>query len=252
VDNRKIDEDVQRLTAYYRGLGYAKARIGRELKYDPTGKWLYLTFVIDEGPRFTVRSVTFTGNKIFDTEQLQPLVDLKAGEYFDQSKMNKSTTALTDAYGGVGHVMAQVQASPRLMENEPQLDLVYEITEGSRYRIGKINVTIGGDNPHTRRQVALNRLSFRPGDVADIRKIRDSERRLRAAAVFATDAARGVRPQIVFHKPGEEDEKSRTANAISTNQKESTSGSIPTRSREDRRKAVPLPRCITRGASLEI
>lgn len=210
VDSRKIDEDVVRLTAYYRSLGYFKARIGRELKYDDSGKWLYLTFVIDEGPRFKVRSVSFSGNTLFSEEQLRSLVELNQGDNFDQAKMNKSVTALTDAYGGVGYVMAQVQASPRTLESEPELDLVYEVKEGARYRIGKISVSITGDNPHTRKEVALNRLSFRPGEIADIRKIRDSERRLRAAAVFANDPARGVKPQIVFHKLGEGQEE-RTA-----------------------------------------
>ncbi|MCE9554110.1 MAG: hypothetical protein K8T91_12145 [Planctomycetes bacterium] len=210
VDTRKIDEDVVRLTAYYRSLGYFKARIGRELKYDDSGKWLYLSFVIDEGPRFKVRSVSFSGNTLFSEEQLRPLVELNQGDNFDQGKMNKSVTALTDAYGGVGYVMAQVQASPRTLESEPELDLVYEVKEGARYRIGKITVSITGDNPHTRKEVALNRLSFRPGEIADIRKIRDSERRLRAAAVFANDPARGVKPQIVFHKQGDGQEE-RTA-----------------------------------------
>lgn len=210
VDTRKIDEDVVRLTAYYRSLGYFKARIGRELKYDDNGKWLYLTFVIDEGPRFTVRSVSFSGNTLFTEEQLRPLVELNQGDQFDQAKMNKSVAALTDAYGGVGYVMANVQASPRTLESEPELDLVYEIKEGARYRIGKINVTISGDNPHTRKEVALNRLSFRPGEIADIRKIRDSERRLRASACFANDPARGIRPSIVFNK-ATDDKEERTA-----------------------------------------
>ncbi|HTN74826.1 MAG TPA: POTRA domain-containing protein, partial [Pirellulaceae bacterium] len=51
VDRNKIDQDIEKLTTYYRSLGYFRARIGREMKYDDSGKWLTLTFVIDEGPR---------------------------------------------------------------------------------------------------------------------------------------------------------------------------------------------------------
>ena len=32
-------------------LGYFNARIGRELEFSDSGKWLTITFVIDEGPR---------------------------------------------------------------------------------------------------------------------------------------------------------------------------------------------------------
>jgi outer membrane protein insertion porin family len=83
--------------------------------------------------------------------------------------------------------------------------LIYDVTEGDRYRVGQINVKISGDNPYTRRTVALNRLSIRPGDVVDIRKVRDSERRLRASGLFLSDPVRGVRPKIVFRElTGEE------------------------------------------------
>jgi outer membrane protein insertion porin family len=115
---------------------------------------------------------------------------------------------LKEAYGGVGYIMVDVNPSPRMLETAPEMDLVYQIKEGNRYRIGKINVIIAGDNPHTRKEVMLNRLSFRPGEIADIRKIRDSERRLRASAVFANDPAR--RPQIVFHKMDEKEERTAT------------------------------------------
>ena len=68
------------------------------------------------------------------------------------------------------------------------------------------NVMIDGDNPHTQRTVALNRIDLRPGDIIDIRKIRDSERRLRASGLFLNDIERGVKPKIVF-SPKEESEE---------------------------------------------
>ena len=41
VDRTKIDSDVEKITAYYRSLGYFRARVGRELSFDDSGKWLY-------------------------------------------------------------------------------------------------------------------------------------------------------------------------------------------------------------------
>ena len=198
VDRRKIDEDVHRLTSYYRSLGYMLARVGRSLEYTSGDRWLNLTFVVDEGPRFVVRNVSFTGNRLFAAERLSPLMNLKAGQYFDLATMNKDVATLTDAYGSVGFILTDIKPSPRTLENAPEIDLVYDISEGNRYRVGRINVAIAGDNPHTQRTVALHRIDLRPGDIVDIRKVRDSERRLRASGLFLNDAARGVRPQIVF------------------------------------------------------
>ena len=55
---RKIDEDVDRLTTYYRSLGFFPAQIGRELEFNEKQNWVTLTFVINEGQRFKVRDVS--------------------------------------------------------------------------------------------------------------------------------------------------------------------------------------------------
>ena len=78
---------------------------------------------------------------------------------------------------------------------------MYHIDEGKRWRVGNIYVHIAGDNPHTKIQTALNRLSFRSGEIADIREIRASERRLQASGLFMSDPVHGVMPKITYHIP---------------------------------------------------
>ena len=97
---------------------------------------------------------------------------------------------LRDLYGSQGHIFADLEAQPRFLEEPGQLDLVYKIAEGEPFRVGQINVHIAGEFPHTRRNVVLNRLSLRPGDLIDIREIRNSERRLTASQLFETRANR--------------------------------------------------------------
>jgi outer membrane protein insertion porin family len=204
VNRKKIDEDVDRLTAYYRSLGFFRARIGRELDFSPSG-WLSLTFVIDEGPRFKVRSVSFVGNKDFRSEDLAKDMQMTSGEFFNQDKMNADLGTLRDIYGSFGYVFADIKASPRTLEGQPELDLVYDVEEGSRYRVGRIRVHITGDNPHTRTKAVLNRVSMRTGDIMDIREMRNSERRLRASSIFNTDPTTGDAPKILFSPPEKEE-----------------------------------------------
>ena len=204
VDRKKIDEDVDRLTAYYRSLGFFRARIGRELSYNEDG-WMDLKFVIDEGPRFKIRSVSFIGNKSFRSEDLGQDMQVQAGEFFNQDKMNLDLGSLRDIYGSYGYVFADIKASPRTLEGQPELDLVYDIEEGGRYRVGRIRVHIEGENPHTRTKAVLNRVSLRTGDIIDIREMRNSERRLKASSIFELDPAAGGAPKIIFSPPGAED-----------------------------------------------
>ncbi|MEQ8784695.1 MAG: POTRA domain-containing protein [Pirellulaceae bacterium] len=201
VNESKIDEDVQRLTNYYHSLGFFGVRVGRELKYNDSGDWAYLTFIIDEGPRYKVRSVSVLGNKIYSTEDLQSQLQLKPGEYFNQARMLADETTLRDAYGGQGYIFADIQAKPRFLWDSGQLDVVYDILEGEQWRVGRININIGGEYSHTRLNVVRNRISLRPGDIIDMREVRDSERRLKASQLFLNEPARGIEPRISVRPP---------------------------------------------------
>ena len=155
VDPQQIDEDVQRITAYYRQLGYFHARVDRELNISDDGQWTSLTFVIDEGPRYTVRSVRFLGNERYSDEELAEKLQLKDGELYHMGRMNDDLRELRDLYGSQVFIFADVQADPRFFEEPGTLDLVYNISEGEQYRVGEIRVHIDGANPHTRRSVVL-------------------------------------------------------------------------------------------------
>jgi outer membrane protein insertion porin family len=201
VDRAKIDADVQTLTAYYRALGYFRARVSRSLDYDDSRKWLALTFIIDEGPRYKVRSVSVEGGTKFAREPLLKFLELKSGEYFNQSESTKDVNTITDLYGSQGHVFADVQADLRFLEEPGTLDVAYRIKEGDVFKVSDINVHVGGEFPHTKQTVVLNRVSLRPGDIIDTREKNNSERRLKASQLFAGTQNDGEPPRIVIRPP---------------------------------------------------
>jgi outer membrane protein insertion porin family len=202
VDQAKLDADVQTLTAYYRSLGYFRARISRALDYDESGNWIALKFIIDEGPRYEVRSIAVVGGTKFAEKPLLDHLALKQGKYFNQAQSSKDVNTLIDLYGSQGHVFADVQADLRFLEEPGQLDVVYRIKEGEVFRVGEVNVQVAGEFPHTKQTVVLNRLSLRPGDLIDTRKVRDSERRLLASQLFAgAPGTDGDPPKIVIRPP---------------------------------------------------
>ena len=202
VDADKIATDQERLTAYYRSFGFFKAEIAAEKEYDEANKWLTLRWIINEGPRFVVRDVSVAGNEIYGANDLQQMLKLTSGNYFDQGKMEADVNDLRDLYGGNGYIFADVKAEPRFSFEQPgELDLVYNITEGEQFRVGRINVHIAGEFPHTRESVVLDRLSVRPGDIVDIREVRASERRLKSSQLFENDPAGGKAPRVVIRPP---------------------------------------------------
>lgn len=200
-DRAKLDSDVEKITAYYRDFGFFRARIGRQLEFDDSGKWVKIKFIIDEGPRYNVRSVAVLGSQSMRTEPLLEALKLKDGRPYNRQQMDKDLQLMRDLYGSQGKIFADVTAEPRFLEEPGQIDLVYKVQEGEAFRVGEINVHIAGEFPHTRRNVVLNRMSLRPGDLIDIREIRDSERRLKLSQLFESEHTGGEPPKIVVRPP---------------------------------------------------
>jgi outer membrane protein insertion porin family len=202
VNRKRIDEDVQKLTAYYRGLGFFQAKVGREIMFDAKQNWATIMFTINEGPRYKIRNVSVVGNDKIGTDVITKDLKLTAGAWFNQGAMNHDVNLVRDMYGGRGYVFADIEPDPRLLE-QGEMDLIYTIKEGSRYRVGKININILGDSTHTNARTIYNRLSVRPGDILDTRKLRADERRLKASQIFAADPAKA--PKITFSPLGKDD-----------------------------------------------
>ena len=158
--------------------------------------------MIDEGPRYKVRNVSIIGNKKYTAEELTADLKLKNHEYFNQDKMTRDVRSLQDKYGSVGYVFADIKPDPRFLEEPGQLDLVYNIAEGDRYRVGRINIQIKGEYSHTQENTVRNRLFFKPGDIVDIRQIRASEVALKRCGLFESNPADA--PKIVWSPPGQE------------------------------------------------
>lgn len=208
LNRKQIEADKERLEEYFHGLGFFRARVGcivEEHSFSEQRDWVTLKFVIDEGPRYSVRNLSIVGNKRVDTSEILSVMEMEKGQPFRQDHMRRDENAIKDRYGAVGHIFADVKPEIRFLEEPGQLDLIYQIDEGERYRVGKIDIDIAGDYPHTQITTVLNRLSLEPGDIIDIRELRDSQRRLRSSQLFKADPQTGVMPEIAFSPPTQEE-----------------------------------------------
>ena len=206
LNKDKIESDVASLLNYYRMLGFFQAKVSRELTSGANQDWTEITFVIDEGPRSFVRNVVFQGNTKYTSEQLAAELKLTKDKPFNRNELERDKIVIEEKYGELGHVFARIDPVPQFEMEPGKIDLVYKIAEGASYRVGRIDVQLEGDYPHTRRNTVLNRISLHPGDIVDTRQLRASERRLKASTLFVNDPATGNEPRIVFNQPDPTDE----------------------------------------------
>jgi outer membrane protein insertion porin family len=197
-DWKKLEADKDTLTAYYRSLGFFRARVGASVKFNKANEWATVTFVIDEGDQYQINDISVDGNKKFTDAKLLEEFKLGEGDYFNQSKMNSDVRSMKNQYGRFGYVFADVKAEPRFLEEPGKIDLVLHVTEGGRFRAGRIDPIIKGDNPHTKLTTVMDRISISPGDVLNTDELRASERRLKSCQLFEVNPAMGDMPKISF------------------------------------------------------
>lgn len=196
ADLKKIDQDVNVLSSYYHNLGFLTATVGRRIEYDISGKWMTVTFVVNEGPRFTIGDIQIIGNEFITEQSLRARLELVAGDQFNGTIMRRDIGEIIYGYGELGFIYAEVNPKTIMRDENGVVDLVYEISEGDRWKIGQISVNIDGE-PHLMREtVMLNLIDMREGDWIDRRTLELSRRRIERGQLLETNPAIAAPPDI--------------------------------------------------------
>lgn len=194
ASDQKIDADRDGLMGYYRSLGYFDARVDYRKDYNERGDFIDLTFIVSEGERYKIRSVSIAGTERYQPSELLPYMRIKAGEPFLQTNKYRDEKLLRDVYGAQGHIYCDV-VGELIYQPGNEVDLVYNVGEGDVYRASEIRVHIEGD--HTKERVAMQPLgSIRPGSVISGPELDDAKRRLNFLQIFNADPSQGTVPSI--------------------------------------------------------
>ena len=201
LHNEVVADDIKKLEDYYRRLGFFYARASRRIKRTSETGWNDVTFVINEGPQAKINQIRYLGNAQFDASLLMEDMKVFEGKPFNKDRLDQSIAKVRRRYGKEGYVFADINAEARVLDDPSKCDVVFQIKEGKTYRIGRVNVLIEGDFPHTQVSTILNRLSVKPGDLVNVNELQQSERRLKSSQLFAADPTQGKMPKIVYSPP---------------------------------------------------
>jgi len=139
LDRDKLAQDKEALAAYYQNHGYLNARVSDpEVKYEEDG--IEVIFKISEGPRYTVGTVTLSGD-VEDKAALKEKLAITKKTYFSRKTVRKDVLALTDLYSDQGY--ANVEIFPKVNEN-PETRVVaidYRIRKGPLVSFEKILIS---------------------------------------------------------------------------------------------------------------
>src|ERR1043166_974848 len=176
-----LEDDKDRLAEFYRDQGYIDFEL-KEVKQEfLTPTRMILHFVINEGRQYKVGAISFKGASIFTTNELASVLKMKVGDTFTPTGLSKDREAAEDYYGSRGYIEAQVYARQNPNIETGTMDLVYEIRESEKFRIGRIDIK---GNVKTKDQVIRRELAVSPGETFDMVRVKRTRSRLMQTGFF--------------------------------------------------------------------
>jgi outer membrane protein insertion porin family len=158
----KISKDVTKLQNVYYNHGFLNVKITAGKEFTEDKSKVRITFEIDEGHAYTVDKIAIAGNEHFNTERLWSELKLKQGQTYNKQKADSDTEQLLKLYREDGFINAKVEQDLKFI-SEDKVDIDFKITEGERFRIGRINIT-GNEQIQDRAvRLVLDEHKFMPG-----------------------------------------------------------------------------------------
>lgn len=183
-DPDRLTYDRELLRRFYLKNGYADFRVisaVADLSRDDSA--FHITFTVEEGKIYKFGKIEInTKLEKLDKEMLASLLTTKEGDQYDASQIEKSVDALTYAAGTNGYAFAEVRPRVRRDREGQIINLVYQITEGPRVYVEKINIT---GNVRTLDRVIRRQFEMAEGDAFNRVLVDKSEKNIRALQYFA-------------------------------------------------------------------
>lgn len=182
LSTEQLDQDVAELRDFYQQDGYLDVRVGRRVQLSDDQTEATLTFVIDEGRRYTVLSIGLEGNALYSDEQMLEAMELNIGDVYSQDRRTKSLETIEDLYAKLGYIDARVAIDRVFHPSEPKVDLTVRVVESLPTVVG--NVIVRG-NPLTQDKVIRRQIrGIQPGRTIDGTGIELTELRIRETGII--------------------------------------------------------------------
>lgn len=197
-DQKKFDDDLEKVLDYYNSVGYRDAQIIDTMTYVTKSGNLNVDVKVQEGRQYYFGDITWKGNAKYSDSLLNVLLGINKGDIYDISILNKRLGKELSQEGGDisglymddGYLFFRVDPVETAVYNDT-IDFEIRITEGPQARIK--NVTIAG-NDKTKDHVIRRELRTVPGELFSRADLIRSQRELAGLNYFNQET---INPGVV-------------------------------------------------------
>jgi outer membrane protein insertion porin family len=185
-DPARVGLDQDLLHRFYLRSGYPDFQLlNTEAELAPDRSSFYLTFVLDEGPRYRIGNVAIVSHlPHLDGATLKSDLQLSRGDWYNGDAITQTVQAISTAVQGRGYAFVQVTPIQKKRINargQHVVDLTFDITEGPRVFVERIDIT---GNSRTEDKVIRREFQLAEGDAFNAEAIKQSRQRLQELQYF--------------------------------------------------------------------
>lgn len=184
-NREQFEADLKRIVAFYTDRGFPDARVTSfeaDLNDDQTS--VAVTVNIDEGPPTTVERIVLEGFETLPDQHrttLDAKMPLKIGGPLDRALLQASRESALDELRDHGHPYASVRLLEAPGSTERQRVITFRADPGPVAHVGEIEIS---GNSSVGDDVVRRHLTFKPGDLYQLSKLQESQRKLYSLELF--------------------------------------------------------------------
>ena len=182
-DPGRLEYDREQLRTFYTNRGFADFRVtSATAELTPDQDDFYITFAVDEGGEYRWGDISVeTELEALNPDFLERIVAIEEGEVFNSSQIEDAIDSLNFIAGTSGYAFVDIQQDLRLNREDKTVDLVFNLVEGPRVYIERIDIV---GNTTTLDYVIRRELELVEGDAFNRILLDRSRNRVRALRFF--------------------------------------------------------------------
>ena len=193
------ENDKELLIDFYNSKGYRNATIVSDSIYPINEKRLGIDIDVSEGNKYYIRNVSWVGNSVYETDDLQRMFGVKKGDTYDKKSMHKrlgigkeenpEDMSVKSLYQNEGYLMSQIEPAEVIIAPD-SIDIEVKVFEGKPFTINEVGIT---GNQRVDDEVIRRELYTRPGELYNRSLLMQTIRTLGSMGHFNPEA---VMPDI--------------------------------------------------------